>query len=73
MDAALQQLRVDAIDVRDHGVARLSPFARGHVNTLGRYSSQLPELPAGCVRRGTRMPATASRALTGPPRGLAIE
>ncbi|MFC8015214.1 hypothetical protein [Streptomyces cinereoruber] len=32
-------------DVWDEGVARLSPFVRHHVNMLGRYSFQLPELP----------------------------
>lgn len=34
-------------DVRDEDVARLSPFVRQHVNMLGRYSFQLPELPGG--------------------------
>ncbi|MGW0791927.1 hypothetical protein ACWD04_27820 [Streptomyces sp. NPDC002911] len=28
-------------------MARLSPFVRHHVNMLGRYSFQLPELPGG--------------------------
>jgi hypothetical protein len=29
-------------------VARLSPpFVRHHINTLGRYSFQLPDLPGG--------------------------
>jgi hypothetical protein len=31
--------------VREQDVARLSPFVRHHVNMLGRYSFQLPELP----------------------------
>ncbi|NEA59636.1 Tn3 family transposase [Streptomyces sp. SID13666] len=47
MDAALTQLRADGFDVRDQDVARLSPFVRHHVNMLGRYSFQLPELPGG--------------------------
>lgn len=28
-------------------VARLSPFVRHHINVLGRYSFQLPDLPGG--------------------------
>jgi hypothetical protein len=34
-------------EVRDEDVARLSPFLRHHINVLGRYSFQLPELPGG--------------------------
>ncbi|WSM52002.1 transposase (plasmid) [Streptomyces sp. NBC_01708] len=47
MDAAVAQLRKDGFDVRDEDVARLSPFVRQHLNMLGRYSFQLPELPGG--------------------------
>ncbi|MFB7739490.1 Tn3 family transposase [Streptomyces sp. NPDC056112] len=47
MDAAVNQLRANGFDVRDEDVARLSPFVRHHVNMLGRYSFQLPELPGG--------------------------
>lgn len=47
MDAAVTQLRADGFDVRDEDVARLSPFVRQHINMLGRYSFQLPELPGG--------------------------
>ena len=47
MDAAVNQLRADGFDVRDEDVARLSPFVRHHINMLGRYSFQLPELPGG--------------------------
>ncbi|WUC98328.1 transposase [Streptomyces sp. NBC_00523] len=43
MDAALAQLRADGFDVRDED----SPFVRHHVNMLGRYSFQLPDLPGG--------------------------
>ncbi len=32
---------------RDEDVARLSPFVRHHINMLGRYSFQLPDLPGG--------------------------
>lgn len=47
MDAAVTQLREDGFDVRDEDVARLSPFVRHHINMLGRYSFQLPDLPGG--------------------------
>lgn len=47
MDAAVAQLRADGFDVRDEDIARLSPFVRHHVNMLGRYSFQLPDLPGG--------------------------
>ena len=47
MDTAVNQLRADGFDVRDGDVARLSPFVRHHINMLGRYSFQLPELPGG--------------------------
>ncbi|MEE1766737.1 Tn3 family transposase [Streptomyces sp. JV185] len=47
MDAAVNQLRADGFDVRDEDVARLSPFVRHHINMLGRYSFQLPDLPGG--------------------------
>jgi TnpA family transposase len=47
MDAAVTQLRADGFDVRDEDVARLSPFVRHHINVLGRYSFQLPDLPGG--------------------------
>ncbi len=47
MDAAVTQLRADGFDVRDEDVARLSSFVRHHINVLGRYSFQLPDLPGG--------------------------
>ncbi len=47
MDAAVTRLRADGFDVRDEDVARLSPFVRHHINVLGRYSFQLPDLPGG--------------------------
>lgn len=49
MDAAVTQLREDGFDVRDVDMARPSPFVRHHINMLGRYSFQLPELP-GALR-----------------------
>ncbi|GGT49375.1 Tn3 family transposase [Streptomyces atratus] len=60
MDAAVQQLREDGFDVRDEDVARLSPFVRHHVNMLGRYSFQLPDLPGGL--RPLRAPDTTDDA-----------
>lgn len=57
MDAALTQLRADGFEVRDEDVARLSPFVRHHINVLGRYSFQLPDLPGGM--RPLRAPDTA--------------
>lgn len=56
MDAAITQLRADGFDVRDEDVARLSPFLRHHINMLGRYSFQLPDLPGG-LRSGSWMPS----------------
>ncbi|MFC6883812.1 MULTISPECIES: Tn3 family transposase [Actinomadura] len=47
MDAAVTQLRSDGFEVRDGGPERVSPFARHHINVLGRYSFQLPDLPGG--------------------------
>ncbi len=47
MDAAVNQLRADGFDVHDEDIARLSPFVRHHINMLGRYSFQLPDLPGG--------------------------
>ncbi|MEV5707992.1 Tn3 family transposase [Actinoallomurus sp. NPDC052274] len=47
MDAAVAKLRAEGFEVRQEDVARLSPFVRHHVNLLGRYSFQLPELPGG--------------------------
>ncbi|MCN9243817.1 transposase [Streptomyces sp. RY43-2] len=46
MDAAVNQLRADGFDVRDEDVA-VSPFVRHHINMLGRYSFQLPDLLGG--------------------------
>ncbi|MFF7243570.1 hypothetical protein ACFZBU_06690 [Embleya sp. NPDC008237] len=37
----------DGFEVRDEELARLSPFVRHHINVLGRYSFQLPDLPGG--------------------------
>ena len=47
MNAALDQLRADGVEVREEDVARLSPFVRHHINMLGRYSFALPEMSGG--------------------------
>jgi hypothetical protein len=68
MNAALSQLRGQGYPVRDEDVARLSPFARKHINVHGRYSFLLPELPggrpptAGLRRRHRRRGLSASNA-----------
>lgn len=49
-DAALTQLRTRGFDVRDEDVARLSPFVRGHINMLGKYTFQLPDDLSGGLR-----------------------
>ncbi len=43
MDAALNQLRAEGLDVRDEDVARLSPLGFDHINMLGRYAFVLPD------------------------------
>lgn len=47
MDVAVTQLRADGLDLREADVARLWPFVRHHINMLGRYSFQLPDLSGG--------------------------
>ncbi|MFG3288328.1 hypothetical protein ACGF3G_05895 [Streptomyces sp. NPDC048179] len=44
---AVRSRRRPTSDVRDEDVARLSPFVRHHIDMLGRYSFQLPDLPGG--------------------------
>ncbi|WP_456318583.1 Tn3 family transposase [Halosaccharopolyspora lacisalsi] len=43
-DAAIAELRAGGYEVRDEDAARLSPFVRGHINMLGRYSFLAPDL-----------------------------
>ncbi len=56
MDATVTQLRAGGFDGREAEVARLSPFVRHHVNSLGRYSFQLPG-----AARGPAAPAASGR------------
>jgi len=44
MNAALDQLRAQGYLVLDEDVARLSPFARDHLNVVGNYTFSLPDL-----------------------------
>jgi hypothetical protein len=66
VDAAVAKLRADGFEIREEDVARLSPFVRHHINMLGRYSFQLPELPGRM--RTLRDPNAADEER---PRGLA--
>lgn len=43
MQAALDHLRQQSVEVRDEDVARLSPLSYGHINMLGHYSFTLAE------------------------------
>ncbi|CAL9606861.1 hypothetical protein SUDANB6_05568 [Streptomyces sp. enrichment culture] len=56
MAVAVNQLRADGFEVRDEDMTRLSPFVRHHINMLGRYFFQLPDLPGGL--RPLRDPGT---------------
>ena len=57
MDAALAQLRAEALPVRDEDVARLSPLGFAHINMLGRYAFVLPEAVARGELRPLRDPS----------------
>jgi len=52
MDAAIEQLRSEGMEIRDEDKARLSPLNYRHINMLGRYSFALPEM----VERGQLRP-----------------
>jgi hypothetical protein len=52
MDAAIDQLRAEGMEIRDEDKARLSPLDYRHINMLGRYSFALPEM----VERGQLRP-----------------
>jgi TnpA family transposase len=56
MEAALQQLRDEGIEVRDEDVARLSPLVHHHINFQGRYSFALSEAVARGELRPLRDP-----------------
>lgn len=50
MDAALDELRRDGLQVADDDVKRLSPLGHEHINFLGRYQFSMPELPPNQLR-----------------------
>lgn len=51
MDATLNRLRQQGMEVKDEDVARLSPLRYGHINMLGHYSFALDEfIQAGVLR-----------------------
>ena len=56
IEAALEQLRAEGIDVRSEDVARLSPLPTLHINVLGRYSFLLAEAVAAGGMRPLRDP-----------------
>lgn len=68
LDAAVAELRAGGYEAREDDAARLSPFVRGHINVLGRYSFLSRSSP-GCGRCVTRPSQTRrkvpdTRALT---------
>jgi hypothetical protein len=66
MDAALNRLRAEGHDVRDEDVAHLSPLGFEHVNMLGRYAFNLPEMVARGELRPLRDPRSADDEADGP-------
>jgi TnpA family transposase len=60
MEAALQQLRDEGVEVRDEDVARLSPLVHRHINFQGRYSFALTESVARGDLRSLRNPSDIS-------------
>ena len=56
MDAALNQLRAEDLDVRPEDAARLSPLDFEHINMLGRYAFTLPDAVARGELRPLRNP-----------------
>lgn len=59
MDAALDQLRAEGLDVQPEDVARLSPLGPKHINMLGRYAFTLPDMVARGELRPLRDPTKA--------------
>lgn len=56
MEAALQPLRDEGVEVRDEDVARLSPLVHRHINFQGRHSFALTESVARGELRPLRHP-----------------
>ncbi len=51
INATLQQLRTNGYPLLDEDIARLSPFMLAHINVIGKYSFQLPDLGPNGIRR----------------------
>jgi TnpA family transposase len=56
MEAALEQLRAEGVEVRPEDVVRLSPLQISHINMLGRYAFLLAEAVANGGMRPLRNP-----------------
>ena len=52
MDAAVDRLRLNQMEIDPKDLARLSPLGRSHINILGRYQFNLPE----SVKNGSMRP-----------------
>lgn len=50
MDAALDELRREGLQVADDDVKRLSPLGHEHINFLDRYQFSMPDLPPNQLR-----------------------
>ena len=50
MDAAPSELRREGLQVADDDVKRMSPLGHEHINFLGRYQFNMPELPPNQLR-----------------------
>jgi hypothetical protein len=57
MEAALNYVRAEGVDVRPEDVARLSPLGSKHINFLGQYSFDLAETVAQGALRPLRTSA----------------
>lgn len=60
IDAAVAQLRAEGHDIRDEGIARLSPLKHKNLNCLGRYSFSASRPVDGCGPCATRTPSTST-------------
>ncbi|WP_327249690.1 Tn3 family transposase [Streptomyces sp. NBC_01320] len=56
----MEEMRAEAIHVRDEDLARLSPLKFAHINFHGRYNFALPGEGQGGQLRSTTKPETAS-------------
>lgn len=59
INAALDQLAAEGLQINAHDVARLSPLVFDHINLLGRYAFAVPEAVSRGELRPLRNPADA--------------